>query len=249
MKSIGFLAMIVAAIANAASVEDICISFSTVGPDRYSDGTAVLDGECYALVWSKDGKFNGFDAGGKCLDENDRIVLAAPIAKDGRCPSVLFQVPAEEAAALANGQYAVYLLDTRVSGGAGKDKASETRVGDISLLNGYGAVSANLKITTAAGSALASELGGGGEGQVASSMAAVPSECVQPKIKKVRVDGEQVYLTIENLKGFMRVQGGKKVDAFDSTGGAVQTSGEGEDVILVAPRSGDTGFYKVIRNQ
>lgn len=83
----------VVAVAFANSVSDARLSFSTKGPDRYADGSVVLDGECYALVWSKDGNFDGFAANGECIDDCDRIVLIAPIAKDGRCPSVLFQIP------------------------------------------------------------------------------------------------------------------------------------------------------------
>jgi hypothetical protein len=83
----------------ANCVDDARLSFRTTGPDRYADGTVVLDGECYALVWSKDGDFDGFDANGDCVDPEDRIVLVAPLAKGGRCPPVLFQIPAAEAKA------------------------------------------------------------------------------------------------------------------------------------------------------
>ena len=106
----------------ANGVDDARVSFSTKGPDCYADGSVVMDGECYALIWSKDGNFNGFDANGECIDPEDKIVLLAPVAKNGRCPPVLFQIPAAEAENLKNGQYAVYLLDTRVSSG-GETKA------------------------------------------------------------------------------------------------------------------------------
>lgn len=52
----------------ANNVADTRISFYTEGPDRYSDGTVVLDGESYALVWSKDGQFDGFTASGRSVD-------------------------------------------------------------------------------------------------------------------------------------------------------------------------------------
>ena len=38
------------AFAATAAIDDALLTFSTVGPDKYSDGTTVLDGECYALV-------------------------------------------------------------------------------------------------------------------------------------------------------------------------------------------------------
>ena len=42
--------------AAAAVSEDAgIIGFSTTGPDRYADGTTVLDGEVHALVWTRSG--------------------------------------------------------------------------------------------------------------------------------------------------------------------------------------------------
>lgn len=39
--------------------------FQTFGCERYADGTSALDGECYALVWQRDGvDFKGFNATG-----------------------------------------------------------------------------------------------------------------------------------------------------------------------------------------
>ena len=72
------------ALASLAAVNDTLISFSTPGPDTYLDGTTVQDGECYALVWSQDGVFEGVKADGTAVDANDRVVLVAPVAKGGR---------------------------------------------------------------------------------------------------------------------------------------------------------------------
>ena len=64
---IGILSTFFLAIAcvAGAGTDDTLIAFSTKGPDRYADGTTVLDGECYALVWSIDGNFDGFSADGR----------------------------------------------------------------------------------------------------------------------------------------------------------------------------------------
>ncbi len=111
------------ALASLAAVNDTLISFSTPGPDTYLDGTTVRDGECYALVWSQDGVFEGVKADGTAVDANDRVVLVAPVAKDGRCPDLVYQVAAATAEALEGGRYGVYLLDTR------RTVAGETVVG------------------------------------------------------------------------------------------------------------------------
>lgn len=111
------------ALASLAAVNDTLISFSTPGPDTYLDGTTVRDGECYALVWSQDGVFEGVKDDGTAVDANDRVVLVAPVAKDGRCPDLVYQVAAATAEALKGGRYGVYLLDTR------RTVAGETVVG------------------------------------------------------------------------------------------------------------------------
>jgi hypothetical protein len=229
----------------AASTDDACISFSTTGPDRYADGSVVLDGECYALVWSRDGVFEGFTADGKCIDAEDRTVLVAPVAKGGRCPPVLFQVSEATATALSGGKYSVYLLDTRVTSD-GVSKPRGTSDGRPALVNGYGEATASLKVSGFAAKSSAAEKESSTAGQVASVLAAAPADCAQPKIKGMRVDGDNVYLTVENLKGFMRVQGGRDVSASDSTGAATETTGSDEDIVLVTPKTGDSGFFRVI---
>ena len=237
----------VATVAFANSVGDARISFSTKGPDRYADGSVVMDGECYALVWSSDGKFDGFAANGECIDGYDRIVLMAPVAKDGRCPPVLFQIPQAEAEELAGGQYAVYLLDTRVASGDAV-RPYGTVNGKLALMNGYGAASANLAVG-ALNAKAAAETEKGSSGLVASSVSAAPADCEQPRIKSMRIEGDNVFLTVENLKGFMRVRSGGDLTASDSATAAVETSGEGGEVTLVTRKpESPSGFFKVIRN-
>ena len=181
--------------------DDALISFSTKGPDLYSDGTVVADGEVYALVWSKDGVFEGFSADGKPLDSEDKIVLAASLAKGGRCPSVLFQIPANLASDLSPGKYAVYLLDTRVVVD-GKSRPKGLADGKVGLLNASGAVSSSLSVEKSS-SAVADILG-----SIAHLPASAPSGLAQPKIKAIEVGAENVFITVENLKGFMRVGAG-----------------------------------------
>ena len=248
-KSIALLLSLgITAVTFANSLGDARLSFSTKGPDRYADGSIVLDGECYALVWSQDGNFDGFSANGECIDPEDRIVLLAPVAKDGRCPPVLFQIPAAEAESLKNGQYAVYLLDTRVSSG-GETKAGGISGGRPALMNGYGEASAAIAVAGADAFKSASESSSKAEGQIASVLAAVPADCAQPRIKSMRIEGDNVFLTVENLKGFMRVSSGSDVSASDAATAAVETSGESGEVTLVTRKpNGSSGFFKVIRN-
>lgn len=121
-----------------AAEDNVCLRFSTQGPDRYLDGNAVVDGEVYALVASKDGEFKGFNANGTVIDSgNDYVAVLAPVAKDGRCPPTWFQVRKENKRipswAYTEGKWGVFLLDTRLVDGT----IDPNRMGQV---NGYGLV-------------------------------------------------------------------------------------------------------------
>ena len=144
------------AVASFAAVDDTLISFSTPGPDKYADGTDVLPGECYALVWSADGLFEGIKADGTTVEPADKVVLVAQNAKQGPngtyCPPLLFQVEAELAKTLEKGVYAVYLLDTRVVAADGAVAVGGVdENGALKAVNSYGSVSGDT--TAAAGTA------------------------------------------------------------------------------------------------
>ncbi len=144
------------AVASFAAVDDTLITFSTPGPDKYADGTDVLVGECYALVWSADGQFDGIKADGTTVDPADKVVLVAQNAKQGPngtyCPPLLFQVDAELAKTLEKGVYAVYLLDTRVVAADGAVAVGGVdENGALKAVNSYGSVSGDT--TAAAGTA------------------------------------------------------------------------------------------------
>lgn len=103
-----------------AAQNDKLITFSTPGPDRYADGSTVVDGECYALVWVKNGAtFGGFNFDGTVCDAaNNALAMIAACADGGRCPGFLFQVPAADIEGkYAGGSFSVYLLDTRDASG------------------------------------------------------------------------------------------------------------------------------------
>lgn len=233
----------------ANSVDDSLVNFSTHGPDCYADGTVVQDGECYALVWSADGVFEGLAANGEPVDPADKVVLVAAVAENGHCPDILFQIPAAQAAELAGGVYDVLLLDTRVTSADGKTAPRGTLDGRLTVLNGYGEVAEGIKVAKGASGALNSEGGEEvAEGKTAGVSAAAPAGVAQPRIKHIRLEGDNVFLTVENMPGFMRVQGGATVDSMDAAGGAVETDGGTNDVILVTPRTGSSGFFRVVRN-
>lgn len=245
-KTILFLTLLSGFSVFSAGSDDTVIAFSTVGPDRYADGTTVMDGECYALVWSGDGVFEGFTASGEPQDSADKVVIIAPVADGGRCPDINFQIDSEEVEKNESGVYAVYLLDTRVK--AGDTVRPSGSSAGIDALNGYGAVTKRTVSIKAVSSGDFPVLGGEERPQVADQSAAAPKNLAQPKIKSFRLEGDYAYLKVENLSGYLRVQHGADVTASDGTGVAVAADGAGDDVILIAPKSGGSGFYKVVRN-
>ena len=234
------------AFAATAAIDDALLAFSTVGPDKYSDGTTVLDGECYALVRTLPGAtFGGIAADGTAVAETDEIILLAPLAKNGHCPKVLFQIPSDK----TEGTFGVYLLDTRVTAADGTTKPVGAKDGKLSLVNGYGLATEATKVGKASGgvtTAVEKETAGG---QAVAAGAAVPKDVQQPKITSIKIEGGYVKLTVQNLPGFMRVSSGADVSADDAQGAAQATDGKTDEVILYAPKAAaGSGFFKVIRN-
>ena len=227
--------------------DDALITFSTNGdePDRYADGQVVLDGECYALVWSSDGVFEGINANGAPTDPADKVLLVAAVARDGHCPEVVFQISAKRAEALASGEYGVVLLDTRIDRG-GKVVPRGTTGGRLSMVNGFGMVTEQTKIAASAHTSIGELLKP--EGQVADRNAAAVPGVAQPRIKHIWIEGENVFLRVENLGGFMRVQGGGAPGAVVTMGAATEAEAGTGDVVLVTRKVGTSGFYRVQRN-
>ena len=239
----------------AAANNDV-LTFSTKGPDTYADGGTVLDGECYALVWVKDGcEFAGLTVSGDIADSvNNKLLLVAPCAAGGRCPTVMFEIDAEYAKGLAGGSYSVYLLDTRVTSASGEVKvAGVDSSGKLATVNGYGAVSSSAAVSTEGGVPVSKEGSdgkSGATGETIAAAAAIPAGRTQPKIKDVRVIGDKVFLTVEKIAGAtIRVQGAGTANpaAFTQIGDDVATdSTPAEDVLIVRPAIGSSGFFRAI---
>jgi hypothetical protein len=112
--------------------------------------------------------------------------------------------------------------------------------GEVQLVNGYGRVSADIALSNIPSKA---------EGAtVANLNAAAPKNSRQPRVRAMRMEGDEVVLTVENIPGFMRVQSGRDASAADSTGAALQTTGSGDTLTIRAPKVGDRGFYRVSHN-
>ena len=227
-----------------AAANDAMISFSTPGTDTYADGSAVLDGECYALVWSSGGEVtiaaDGSAAGGE-------IVLVAPVAKGGRCPRIFFEVDANDIETKYNGgTWSVYLLDTRTWGANGSVRPAGTVSGRVRLVNAASPVAAKVGVATSSSSTAVAAAGA-----VVSGATAVPEGTPAPEVTGIRVDGANVYVTVRGTVPYLQydLSSGATPGAVAERAGRPQTGAGSvdEEIILVAPAKKGSGFFKVGR--
>ena len=247
MKKILF-AMVSAALAGAAfaAANDTLITFSTKGPDMYADNSDVLPGECYALVFDRDGEPFAVAADGTTT--GGEIVLVAPVARKGRCPKVLFEVDAALAAKKysTGGSWKVYLLDTRRYGANGTALAP-LKDGRPTLVNAAGVV-CDAAITLSSGAQNRVAVDGSTTAATASELPAGFDK--QPKIAGIDFVGDQVFVTVENTVPYLAYdlsEGGAPDDVSERVNDP-RTGGDDGTVILVAPKREGGSFFRVNRN-
>ena len=255
---------VIAPLAVLAATDDFpgdrLISFSSPGPDRYADGTIVPDGECYALVWSPAGKtFSGFNADGTAASDADRVVLAGPLALDGRCRESIFQVPEYTYAALAlkDGNWAVCLVDTRRANGvpAGVKDGKPVRV------NRWGLVNGGVSIKPASASALppaggtrllasAAPATPRGAGVRAANLSTVPAGAQSPTITAMNLSDGIVTLFVTDTVPYLSytIESGPRLGLFAIDGQADKVDGNANSEIVLETESiSPSCFFRVIR--
>ena len=218
-----------------AEFGDMVLSFSTVGPDTYSDGTPVADGECYALVYTCEGAaFAGFAADGTCVDaEKSEVVLAAPVASAGRCPPTLFQVRADFAQSRTNGSWRVYLLDTRGADGLPTgllDARTPYRV------NRWGAASAGSLV-----GGLKTASAGGAQGHVAGNGAVLPADTPHPVVTGISIENGQAKLRVAKTRRYLTysAEGGEEP--------GVERDGDASaEIELTVPATAKAALFRVV---
>ena len=232
-----------------AAANDALITFSTKGPDKYADGTTVLDGECYALVWTPAGSAGAVVAANGTV-QGGEIVLTAPVAKNGRCPKVVFEVDAGLVASrYKDGTWSVYLLDTRRYGAGGTVSLAGLSGGRATVINASGLVSGStVRFSDSEG-----QMAGiaGLAGASAASETAVPEDTPQPEIVGIRIEGANVFVTVKGTVPYLQYDlatGGAPADVSEKAnvprGGAESVD---EEVTFVTPVKPGAKFFKVGR--
>ena len=231
---------------------DTILTFSTQGPDTYGDGSTVLDGERYALVWVKDGaEFAGLTADCKPLADTTKVIAVAPLAKGGKCPETVFEIDADYAETLKGGSFALYLLDTRVS------KTELAKSGKLSV-NAVGRVFRDDRVLSdSSGSIAASDSSGSNDsiaaaggvasvkaGAVSLATVGVYTKIEEPRIETMKVGSAKIELTVSGMSGvadYMVVQGAEP----GKVGAKMTTTVEGDKLIVDKPE-GSATFFRVL---
>ena len=217
-----------------AAENDTLIVFSTPGPDTYRDGSAVLDGESYALVWTAAGEtFGGLTGDGKCVSANDRLVAVAPVAENGRCPETVFEIDAEVAKSFQGGTFALYLLDTRVRNAEGVVALASFENGFPKVVNAY---------------ADAAQCAGEGGELVATSALSlaevgVLSKIDDPVITSIELKGAKIEIKTKDLSSAADyyVVGGADVKLLK----VIKSERTAEDVFTVEAEDAKSGFFSI----
>lgn len=213
-----------------AGMNNLFITFSTPGPDKYADGATVLDGECYALVWTgSDGK---------------QQTWTYQSAKGGRCTLCYLNIDEAEAGAYKDGTWHVYLLDTR-------DFAADSTG---ATLAGVDKETGNAKVVNTSAAIGDAFTATGGTFTSASSSTAVASSAYDlsnvptPKVTGIEVVGANIVITVKDTVPFVKytLVSGDDVTEFSIPEGADAANGavDGE-IKLMTPKKDGAQFFKV----
>ena len=218
-----------------ANQDDAIITFSTTA-DYYADGTAVKDGEFYALCWSADNAFDGITAQGTAVNAAEKVLAKIPLAKDGHCPTTVFEVSSDY---VSGGYFFVYLLDTRDA--SGKPAASSAALATSGVNGSVAVVSA----AAAGNGTIISQTGvdTSATPYVETDVSNVPN----PTVESLTFDGDSAIIEVGNLVPYVKynVKKGATVDQIKTLGGK-PLQGEAGGVTFVIDKK-DANFFKVVR--
>ena len=232
MKKLMTVGLAALAMGAFAAADDVLISFSTPGPDTYKDGVTVLDGERYALVYQPAGTKGAFAVNGDGTTVNGSVVLVAPLAKDGKCPPVVFEIDKKDYDAnYNNGTFAVYMLDTRVTA---TSLYLPGVAGMTDFVNGFAAATEQKSAAGQGNTMAANKVDGAAVG--------VALEVESPTIASMKIENGQVKITVSGMSpaATYKIVSGTDVKKLDSVVPAQQN---GDEFTIDAGAAGS--FFKV----
>ena len=206
---------------------DLLISFSTPGPDMYADGTPVVAGECYSLVYTKP-------------DGTQEIVLNYQTKCDKKCSRVVYVIDEADVENYKGGAWEVYLLDTR----------DFTKDGVPSGLDDNGQPKV-VNVKAEVSSVSVADSGNFGSASVTDGVAAgaYAAGIPKPVVKGIKIIGDNVVVTVANTRPFVAYTLVSSSDAKDfsapaSVGDRGDDSGD-IDIMMSKPKDAGAQFFKV----
>ena len=214
-----------------AGAGDVLITFSTPGPDKYADGTDVLENERYALVWTP-------------TEGEQKIVLTYPGAKkidnaEGmHCPPVLFVVDEKDVGSYTDGTWGVYLLDTRVYANGGNGTTLATTVDKNTV---------NVKAPVAEGIVSSAKMESAANG---AAVAAGSFEIPNPTVTGIKVEGAKVFITVKNIVPCLEytLKSGSDVQAefvLPKGGVSSEMAASAKEITLAVDKQEGAQFFRV----
>lgn len=226
-KLVSMVMGLAAAAAFAITMPEVqVLTFSVTGAETYADGSTLADGECYALVWAKDGEFDGIKADGTAKGANEEVLYIGTIAKDS---TVSFQI---KDGFKSGGAFDIWILDTRVlengevkSVGKSGDKVTVTH-----------AAKATATPVAVAGSQAAPTAAPVANGTVVTGATVDLSNIPQLRFTSIKLDGDYVVMEAQDTVpgvNYATVAGGKE------SGLTTATSSK---IILIRPKEGNSAI-------
>lgn len=232
----------------AEAVTGLSIVMSTPGPDTYADGTAVLAGETYLLVYCNAGSdFAGVYNDGTLVETlNNRIAFAWQTETPGQCSYI--PVSYRETDYPAGGSWMIVLLDTRDAQG---------RVGGLCVGVGAGAATSSSSVQSMN---TMSSVSAEGSAVQASSAAYAHKDTPKAIITALKPEGDKVGLrfknfadnvsyTVESTTDLASGQWVKVADRIDSASRPVLAGADGAPEIsaeVPVTGSASTRFFRVV---
>ena len=203
-----------------AGANDLLVTFSTPGTDKYADGKTVLEGETYGLFYTDE---NGV--------QESVPVLTYKTKAAGRCTPVMFVIDESKAGKYRSGKLEVYLLDTR--GYNGSTMGTTPR----GIVDGEPIVKA--KTSSASVNVSTSDSFNSKD-----STDPIAFDIPQPVITGIEFEGDTVVLGVKGLVPCVPYTLQSGADTTDITTPAGDIAFESETTIIVPKTSGGQ-FFKV----
>lgn len=228
----------VASAAVYAGMNDLVISFSTPGPDKYADGSVVLDKEYYSLIWTSN------------VDGSQKKVLSVQAAKNGKCVPILFTIDEKNISSYENGTWGVYLLDTRVfEKDADGNLVKDAEGNPVAKLSGK----ADANVMAAVANGIVNAPGAksnvdASEAVTAGAYDLAAAGVPQPTVEGIAIEDANVVVTVGNTVPFVKytLLAGKDVSTFSVPENVKNAAGDDSGIIkIVAPKKDGAQFFKV----